>query len=198
MTPQELQSCLPALRQRLLRRARRRLADAARAEDAVQEALLQLWQAAERVAGDPVPLAYVILRRVLIRDWRDRGRKEAGDRPLVDARTGEAIEVPVAPAQETTIRAREAAAAIAALPADQRRAFVAVTVMGEALAAVAAREGVPEGTIKSRAHRGQMAVRAALTRRPRVVRLAPSHVTPGDPPAPGLLRTGRTRPRRAA
>lgn len=54
--------------------------------------------------------------------------------------------------------------ALAALPDEQRAAFVLAEVHGLPLAEVAAIEGVPVGTVKSRAARAREKLRAALTR----------------------------------
>ena len=55
-------------------------------------------------------------------------------------------------------------AALAALPADQRASFVLAEIHGLPLAEVAEMEGVPVGTVKSRAARAREKLRAALTR----------------------------------
>lgn len=55
-------------------------------------------------------------------------------------------------------------AELARLPDEQRAAFVLLEVHGLALAEVASIEGVPRGTVKSRASRARARLRAALTR----------------------------------
>lgn len=137
----------------------------ARAEDALQQTMLQIHRARGRfVAGAAVvPWAFAIARRVAI-DHHRRGRREvleAGDDDstlelvaAVDARADE-----VASAKEL---AKRLASELETIPDNQRAAFELIKVDGLSVAEAAAVLGTTVSAVKVRAHRAYEALRAAI------------------------------------
>ena len=143
-------------RRRCLREARRILRDREDAEEAVQEALIRAWrnQGKCRTPSTPLPWLVRITRNEALRIAARRQRRQASevleenperilatdsdlDRMLDTVATEQALSV-LAPDERTLIRLR----------------YVEDLTQGQ----VAARLGVPEGTVKVRLHR----VRARL------------------------------------
>lgn len=154
-------AALRELYQQEERRARslalRILGDAALAEDAVQEAFTQLWQRAEQITlegGRIESLLMTIVRRraVDLARRRQRGGQTLPDADLlreIDERASAMLDR--VEEDLTTAGLRTALqSALAALPPEQRE-IVRQAYYGEAtLSQIAAREGLPLGTVKSR------------------------------------------------
>ncbi len=124
-------------------------------EDAWQEAWAKLLSVARRFDPDGPATFRTWLLRVVHRQLVDRHRARLRSRDVL-------AEIDVADAAagpEAVAAARSDAealdAALAALPAIQRRVVVLHHLHGEPLDAIAATEGVAVGTIKSRLHRGR-------------------------------------------
>ena len=75
MTNGEYQQAAERLRIRLIEQARHYLSDGAEAEDAVQDALLRLWQMHERLQLPIDGLAVVLTRNICIDMLRRRQRR---------------------------------------------------------------------------------------------------------------------------
>ena len=75
MTNEEYQQAAERLRIRLIEQARHYLTDGAEAEDAVQDALLRLWQMHERLQPPIDGLAVVLTRNICIDLLRRRQRQ---------------------------------------------------------------------------------------------------------------------------
>jgi RNA polymerase sigma-70 factor, ECF subfamily len=136
------------------------------AEDAVQEAFLSAYRNLERFSGTSfrawltriaVNAAHDILRK--------RKRRPADPYPEWDDESWQ----PPAPASEgpeAVSLAHQQRAAIArcmeGITADQRTAIVLFDVQGYDYAEIAAITGVSSGTVKSRIHRGRLALRDCL------------------------------------
>ena len=147
-------------RDRLWAVALRTLGDREEAADAVQDALISAFRAADRFRGDSAVTTW--LHRIVVNACLDRVRR-AQARP-----TTELPDVDVPAAEIDTDTALDVTDALARLPADQRIAIVLVDMQGLPVAEVADLLGVPVGTVKSRCARGRarLAVMLGYLRNP--------------------------------
>lgn len=145
----------------------RQTGDVSRAEDLVQQTLLQLHAArASYVLGsDVIPWAFCIGRRLLV-DGRRRTKKEVlfataeEDAAALDLRVERyALPEAVAMTKELATRANEE---LERMPESQREAYVLVRQEGLSVAQAAAVLGTTTTAIKLRAHRAYEALRSAL------------------------------------
>jgi RNA polymerase sigma-70 factor (ECF subfamily) len=131
-------------------------------EDVLQETFLAVWKGARayRPQGTPQAWLWVIARNQAAMLLRRRGPAAAAlDAGAgVDARLGED------PAETALARAELAAAAAALGPpgGPEREVWRLLYVEDRPVAEVAELMGVPEGTVKSRAHRARRLLRSAL------------------------------------
>lgn len=144
---------------RPLYRECRRILPAARAEDAVQHALLAAWRALGR--GDDVR----DLRHWLHRIARNTALNAARAPGFEWDELRETLTVADAPEDELERRSSVEAmlAGIAALPDRQREALVRTAVEGERQDAVARDLGLSSGAVRQLVHRARAALRAAAT-----------------------------------
>lgn len=135
-------------RDRLWAVALRTLGDREDAADALQDALLSAYRAADRFRGDSAVTTW--LHRIVVNACLDRMRRRQA-RPTVPLPE---IDTSVAPAQDrdTVLAVRDA---LAQLPFDQRAALVLVDLHGYAVTEAAELLGIAEGTVKSRCSRGR-------------------------------------------
>lgn len=124
------------------------LGDRELAADAVQEVFVRAWRAADRY--DPgqelAPWLFTIARRVAIDLWRSRRRTPV--RPLDD----DAV-VQLPPDLAAMWEAHQVRSAVDRLPPEERE-IVGLSHFGQlSHAEIAARLGVPLGTVKSRSYR---------------------------------------------
>jgi RNA polymerase sigma-70 factor (ECF subfamily) len=147
-------------RDRLWAVALRTLGDREEAADAVQDALISAFRAADRFRGDSAVTTW--LHRIVVNACLDRVRR-AQARP-----TTELPDVDIAAPEIDTDTALDVTAALGQLPADQRIALVLVDMQGLPVADVADMLGVPIGTVKSRCARGRarLAVMLGYLRNP--------------------------------
>lgn len=142
--------------------ALRRLGDRRGAQEAVQDTLLRAWRNGARFDPDRGTLAawlFTIARNVTTDQLRRRGVRP--DTVAVD-------DVPEPLSDGDIDRALEAwqlADALGQLSADHRNAIVEVHYLGFTVRESAARQGVPEGTVKSRLYYGLRALRLQLEER---------------------------------
>ena len=143
-------------RRRCLREARRILRDREDAEEAVQEALIRAWRnkAKCRTPGTPLPWLVQITRNEAMRLAARRRRRQASEFP------DERPERTLAPDSELDRMIESVATeqALAILRPDERTLIRLRYEEDLTQGQVAARLGVPEGTVKVRLHR----VRARL------------------------------------
>jgi RNA polymerase sigma-70 factor (ECF subfamily) len=133
-------------------------------EDVLQETFLAVWKNAKtyRPQGAPEAWLWVIARNQAAQLLRKRG----------PAATALLDEGPLAadPAESAAVRADHATAAAAALGppgCPEREVWRLLYEEDRPVAEVAVLTGVPEGTVKSRAHRARRLLRAALQGGPR-------------------------------
>lgn len=154
-------------RDRLWAVALRTLGDREEAADALQDALISAYRAADRFRGDAAVTTW--LHRIVVNACLDRLRRRRA-RPTVPLPE---VETPAraGPDVDTALTVRDA---LAGLPAEQRAALVLVDMEGYPVAEAALILGVAEGTIKSRCARGRARLAVIL-----------GHLNGGGPSEPG-------------
>ena len=141
--------------------ALRILRDASLAEDAVQEAFLQIWRGAgtyrpQRAKASTWLLTFVHRRAVDLVRREERRRAEPSE-SLADPAGPGADEEAALGSRQQIVRA-----ALRALPSEQRQAIELAYYGGLTQSEVAARLGQPLGTIKSRMFTGLDRLRSLL------------------------------------
>lgn len=149
----------------------RRLGDPRGAEEAVQDTLLRAWRHSQRFDPDRGTLPawlFTIARNVTTDQLRRRG---ARPREVIDVTQEPAVagrRVPLSDGSLTdgdidrALEAWQIAEALHRLSDEHRQAIVDVHYLGFTVRETAARQGVPEGTIKSRLYYGLRALRLQL------------------------------------
>ena len=137
--------------------ARRIVGDADLAEDAVQEALTQLWERAARITPEGGSIESLLLTMVHRRAVDIARRSHGRESPLPDADLLQPIDERAAEMLEATeemvtteglrVRLNEA---LSALPPEQRTVVKHAYFGDLSLREIAEREGLPLGTVKSR------------------------------------------------
>jgi RNA polymerase sigma-70 factor (ECF subfamily) len=135
--------------------------DPVETEDAVQEIFLDLWRSAGRYdpeVASKTAFVAMIARRRLIDRQRSRAR-----RPTTEG-IDEVQSIPDGQAQrpDACAEANQAARALTRLRPEQREVLVLSTCHGLSHGEIAARTGMPLGTVKAHARRGLLSIRAAL------------------------------------
>ncbi len=135
--------------------------DAAESEDIAQDAFVAAW--GSLASFDPARGAFFTWLARIARNRALNALARRRPRPVAEVpeRAG-TVRVEQGLADADTRRILDAA--LAALPVDQRTAFVLAHIHELPLAEVAAIEGVPIGTVKSRTARAREALRSAITR----------------------------------
>lgn len=139
--------------------------DRARAEDVVQQTMLQIHRARGRFmpGAQVVPWAFAIARRLLIDHHRRGGREVLA--PTGDDDRSQLLASVDAPADDVAI-AKEVAGrlstVLAGLPENQRVAFELIKQDGLSVAEAAQVLGTTVAAVKLRAHRAYEAMRAVL------------------------------------
>ena len=147
-------------RRPLLRHCRRFLPEA-RAEDALQQALVSAWSALAR--GDEVrdlrPWLYRIVHNTALNALRSNGFDYDELHDLLTAsEAGSPSEI-----AERSALVRQTLAGMAALPDRQREALLQIAVEGRSQDEVAAGLGLTEGAVRQLVHRARSSLRAAAT-----------------------------------
>lgn len=143
---------------RFLAVAHRILRDGALAEDATQAALLDIWRDLPRLR-DPERFGAWSMR-ILVNACYSEGRRARRWLPNLPL---DAAPEPMAPDDIGPLLDREELErGFRSVPMDQRTVIVLHHYLGMPLATVAQTLGVPEGTVRSRLHRGMSIIRRAL------------------------------------
>lgn len=150
-----LRDCLPLLRAI----ARRRIADHAEAEDAVQDTLLTIHRmlAAYDPARPARPWIAAIAERRCIDRLRRRGRSTGRENPIDDH--AETLAAPAGVTGEDRVANRQLREAVAELPESQRTALRLAKLEDLPLADAAARSGLSVGALKVATHRALKTLR---------------------------------------
>ena len=146
--------------------AMRILRDGAAAEDAVQEAFVQIWEKASAynpALGKPMTWAVTLARNRAIERLRSGARRQK----LAEAVAWEAdVAEPALPGADDALvgseTARQVRAALAQVPGEQRQAIEMAYFDGLTQTEVAAALNVPLGTVKARIRRGMLLMRDLL------------------------------------
>jgi len=137
--------------------AYRLLEDRDRMDDALQHAYLQAFRALPRFRGDAAPSTW--LYRIAYNACLDQLRRTRTVVPLETVRERPA---PGPGVVETVQLRRDVAAALAALPPEERAAVLLVDAQGFDYRSAAEILGVPEGTVASRLNRARALLRRSL------------------------------------
>ena len=153
-----LRAALPLLRAI----ARRRIANPAEAEDAVQDALLTIHALRHTYEpGRPIrPWLVAICDRRAIDRLRRHGRRGGREVPIDDF--SETLAEPGANQGEARVASAELRAAVAELPPAQRTALGLAKLEDLPLAEASARSGMSVGALKVATHRALKALRKRL------------------------------------
>jgi len=178
-------------RDRLWAVALRTLGDPEEAADALQDALISAFRAADGFRGEAAVTTW--LHRIVVNACLDRMRRRKA-RPSVPL-PEEEWRQPADPRDrvgesETALLVH---AALAQIPADQRAALVLVDLNGYSVDEAAAALGCAPGTVKSRCHRGRARLAPLLA--PMLARnqdrnLEPDHRVPPPDGRPTSDQTG--------
>jgi RNA polymerase sigma-70 factor (ECF subfamily) len=138
---------------------------AGRAEDAVQEIFLRLWQAAAQfdpARGRFVTWFFAVARHYLVHEMRKAGVRRRAD---VAAEIAVVFAAPTADPEELASARDEAIAlarALLRLPEEQRQVLAMAYFGGLSQSQIAAHLAVPLGTVKKRVRLGMGKLRVAL------------------------------------
>ena len=137
--------------------------DRQRAEDAVQDALVDVWTKDRAVDDLPGWVAAAAINRA-----RSRWRTQAAERRAFDRLAAESAErrAPSAEAASAVPFDARVAQTLRDLPRSQRSVVALHYLLDMSVADVAARLGMAEGTVKTHLHRARATLRAALGGQP--------------------------------
>jgi RNA polymerase sigma-70 factor (ECF subfamily) len=131
--------------------------DRAAAEDVVQETMLRAWrnpQVLDQSERSARAWLCTVARRVVIDDWRRRGRH--GELPA------DLPESPAPDATEAALDAQLVEQALSRLSREHREVIIECYYRGASVAEAADALGIAEGTVKSRTHYALRALKLAL------------------------------------
>ncbi len=133
--------------------------DQERAQDVVQETMLRAWQHVDRLddTREPVrPWLFTVARNIVIDDWRRRRvRTEVSVADVPEARD-------IEDRTDQLVQSALVAEALRRLSPEHRGVLEQCYFYGASVADAARQLGIPEGTVKSRAHYAVRALRLAL------------------------------------
>jgi RNA polymerase sigma-70 factor (ECF subfamily) len=137
-------------RDRLWAVALRTLGDREEAADAVQDALVSAYRAADRFRGDSAVTTW--LHRIVVNACLDRARRRQSRLTVAMPEVETPATAKAPPDSDTALTVR---AALAKLPDEQRVPILLLDVQGYSVAEISTLLGVAEGTVKSRCARGR-------------------------------------------
>jgi RNA polymerase sigma-70 factor (ECF subfamily) len=133
--------------------------DRARAEDVLQETMLRAWRNVSRLDdshGSVRSWLFTVARNIVIDDWRSqRSRSEL---PVATVPEIGSVE----DRTDHVVQAWVVAEALRRLSPEHRAVLLECYYRGASVAEAARRLGIPEGTVKSRAHYALRGLRLAL------------------------------------
>jgi RNA polymerase sigma-70 factor (ECF subfamily) len=132
--------------------------DRERAEDAVQECLVNVWSRRRKVDDLARWVTVAAVNRARSR-WRTRSAEQRAFERLALLRWSGPSEEP-APLEARVVRALQS------LPAQQRKVVALHYLMDLSVAEVASYLGLTDGTVKTHLYRGRVALRTALQEAP--------------------------------
>jgi len=145
----------------LLHFVRRLTSDPVMAEDVVQEALLRAWKSPSILEqSDDSVRAWLfrVARNLVIDDWRSaRHNREIGTEQLDEHQVPDGV--------DAALDAWLVEDALSAISREHRVVIVSAYYLGRSIADIAAEQGIPEGTVKSRLHYALRGLRLALQER---------------------------------
>jgi RNA polymerase sigma-70 factor (ECF subfamily) len=150
----------PKLQGYLMRQTR----DAARADDLLQQTMLQLHSHRARFlrGGEVFPWAFAIARRLLINSYRRRRREDSGKKQARSGVMGSADPCSTDEVLHSKRMIRTIETELSRLPEGQRVVIELIKKEGLSLREVAEILGTTSAAVKSRVHRAYEALRAAL------------------------------------
>jgi RNA polymerase sigma-70 factor (ECF subfamily) len=140
------------------------LGDRDAAADAVQQAFVQAWRAAERFddTRDLQPWLYAITRRTAVDVYRLR-RRSSFDVPLDETAAGGREPAAEGPSLDATWQVWQVRSALEQLPADERQVLRLAYFQGMTQSEIAVSLGIALGTVKSRTSRAQRRLAGLLS-----------------------------------
>lgn len=161
--PAAVRACIGRYGGLVLSLARRFLGNDTDAEDATQDVFIDLWKSADRFdpdCGSEVTFVTTVTRRRLIDRQRRAGRRPVSQ-PLPEAVPERSDSAPFADidGRDDVARAR---LALQRLRPDERDVILLSVDLGLTHEQIAARTGLPIGTVKTHIRRGLMKVREEL------------------------------------
>ncbi|ARJ05891.1 RNA polymerase sigma factor [Cnuibacter physcomitrellae] len=145
----------------LLRFVTRLTRDPVQAQDVVQEALLRAWRKpAILEQGDEAARAWLftVARNIVIDDSRSARRAH-------EFSTSDLPESPTRDHTDAVLDRWLVSDALSSLSREHRTIVVSSYYLGRSVAEIAEKEGIPEGTVRSRMHYALRALRLALQER---------------------------------
>jgi RNA polymerase sigma-70 factor (ECF subfamily) len=161
--PQAMELCLSRFGGIVWAIARRYIKNQAEAEDLVQEIFIEIWKKAESfnpAIASETTFVGLIARRRAIDHLRRQGRKPDFE-PLSAA---ESIPLPALEKSTVVCDPETVKSSLAGFPADTRQLFDLFFEDGFTHPEIAAKTGLPLGTVKTRLRRGLITLRERLQR----------------------------------
>lgn len=138
--------------------------DRAKAQDVVQETFLRAWRnpaVLDQTDGSARGWLFTVARRIVIDDWRSsRRRPELVTADLPDRADADTVDG--SDGWDRVVDRQLVRSALRTLSAEHRSVLLECYFRGASVAQAARTLGLPEGTVKSRAHYALHALRAAI------------------------------------